>query len=211
MENYTWLKHILEQDGEPMSDKQKAIIKAAVEMFSQKGYAATSTREIAQMAKVSEGSIFKQYPTKKHLMLYITERIINTSLLPLISNGLLELLSKPFDSREEFINAFLQNRINLMQEVVPLFKILFQEIPFQPEIRAMLIEQIKKMPFNEIAEKLQPEESDDFSKEDVMQIILTYVAGFFILRNIMMPELFAENRLQKDAKTLALFISRGFG
>ena len=126
MKDYTWLKNILEREDGEMTDKQQAIIKAAVELFSEKGYAATSTREIAKRAGVAEGTIFKQYPTKKDLMLWIIERIISTALFPLISSGLSELLEKSYTTREEFLAAFLQNRIGLMQEAVPLFKIIFQ-------------------------------------------------------------------------------------
>ena len=216
MGNYSWLKHMLEQETDPMTDKQKAVIKAAVELFSEKGYAATSTREIALRAGVSEGTIFKHYPTKKELMLSITERIIHTALFPLISSGISGLLAKSYKTREEFLAAFLQNRIGLMQEAVPLFKIIFQEMPFQPEIRAMLIEQFKKMPFTAIAEKLRQGESPgpyahSFSEAELLQILLTCMSGFFILRNIMMPELFPKNRLQNDASTLVRFINLGLG
>ena len=227
MENYSWLKQILEEDTEasasavrgsppaPMTDKQKAVIKAAVELFSEKGYAATSTREIARRAGVAEGTIFKQYPTKKDLMLWITERIINKALFPLISKGLPELTAKQYGTREEFLSALFLNRAGLMQEGIPLFKIIFQEMPYLPEIRAMLIGQIKKMPLALIAEKMRMgkdagSRANNFSETETIQILLTCISGFFILRSIMMPELFPKNRLKKDAVTLARFISRGF-
>jgi len=223
------MKYILEKENEPITDKQKAVIKAAVELFCEKGYAATSTREIALKAGVAEATIFKQYPTKKDLMLRITERIIHTALFPLISSGVSELLEKPYNNREEFLTAFLQNRIALMQDGIPLFRIIFQEMPFQPEIRAMLIEQLKKLPLAKIARKIRGEESSllqasrqqaghppaensaagNFSEADVMQIMLTCITGFFILRNLMIPELFPKSRLKEDAAVLVKFISRG--
>jgi len=220
VKEYKWLKNILEQETEPISDKQKAIIRAAVELFSEKGYAATSTREIANRAGVAEGTIFKQYPTKKDLMLWITGRIIRTALLPLISSGISELLEKPYSSREEFLAAFLQNRIDLMQEGIPLLKIIFQEMPFQPEIRAMMIKQVKKIPFGAIVEKLRTIETSNspmgsappdtnFTEEELIQILMTNIVGFFILRNIIIPELFPKSRLKKDAATLARFINKG--
>ena len=194
---------------ELMTDKKKAVIKAAVELFSEKGYAATSTREIANRAGVAEGTIFKHYPTKKDLMLRITEHIIQTELFPLISSGISELIEKPFNSREEFLTAFLQNRIGLMQEDLPLFKIIFQEIPFHPEIRTMLIKQFKKIPFSAIVEKLRSVEGSGFSETEVMQFLLTCISGFFILRNVLMPDFFPKNRLKKDAAALVRFINRG--
>jgi len=210
MEEYSWLKNILERDR--ITDKQKAIIKSAVELFSEKGYAATSTREIAKKAGVSEASIFKLFPTKKDLMLWITERIIDTALFPMITSGIPELLEKKFKNREEFLAAFLQNRIALMQEGVPLFKIIIQEIPFQPEIRAMLFKQFNKLPFNMLAEKLGVTETQNgFNETDTVKIIIACITGFIFLRNIMMPELFPKNRINDDAAALARFMSRGLG
>ena len=210
MKNYSWLKNIFEQDAESLTDKQKAVIKSAVELFSEKGYASTSTKEIAVRAGVAEGTIFKQYPTKKDLMLWITGRIIQKALFPLISSGLPELLAKNYNSREEFLSDFLQNRFALIQDGIPLFKIIFQEIPFQPDIRRMLIEQFKKLPLPAIAEKLfMGKSSTDFSETEVLKILLNCTTGFFILRFVMMPELFPKKHLQKDAETFLRFVNRG--
>ena len=214
MGDYSWLKHLLVEETGTMTDKQKAVVKAAVELFSEKGYAATSTREIARRAGVAEGTIFKQYPTKKDLMLWLTERIIHTALFPLVSSGISELLAKPYKSLEEFLAAFLQNRIGLMHEGVPLFKIIFQEMPFQPEIRSMMIKQVKKLPLGAIVEKLRREGSSGselgcFTEAELMQILLTCISGFFILRNIMIPELFPKSRLKEDAAAFVRFMARG--
>lgn len=53
------------EDEEGLTEKQKKIIIAAIESFSEKGYAATSTSEIAKKAGVAEGTIFRHYKTKK--------------------------------------------------------------------------------------------------------------------------------------------------
>jgi len=210
MENYIWVKRILEQENEQMTDKQKAIIKAAVELFSEKGYASTSTREIAQRAEVAEGTIFKHYETKKELMLWITHRIIDTALLPLLSSGISELISKPFDSREDFLTAFFQNRMELFHEIVPMFRIILQEAPFHPEIRIMLIEQLQKMPLSRIVEKIIDEENSDFSAAEIMQLLLPCIVGFFFSRNIMLPEFFSGSDLQKDVAVFVRFLNKGF-
>ncbi|MDR0320679.1 MAG: TetR/AcrR family transcriptional regulator [Treponema sp.] len=210
MKNYSWLKNIFENDAESMTDKQKAVIKAAVELFSKKGYAATSTKEIAMRAGVAEGTIFKQYPTKKDMMLWITERIIQKALFPLISSGLSELLAKNYNNREEFLSDFFQNRLALIQDGVPLFRIIIQEIPFQPDIRRMLVEQFKKLPLLAVAKKLSHgKSSKKISETEILNILLSCIAGFFVLRFMIMPELFPKKRLQKDAETFLKFLNHG--
>jgi TetR/AcrR family transcriptional regulator, transcriptional repressor of aconitase len=51
-------------DGE---ERRKAIVDAAVPLFARKGFAGTTTREIAEAAGISEALVFKHFPTKKLL------------------------------------------------------------------------------------------------------------------------------------------------
>lgn len=49
------------------------IVDAALRLFSERGFAATSTRQIAEAAGVAEGLIFHYFPTKMDLLLSIPE------------------------------------------------------------------------------------------------------------------------------------------
>lgn len=49
------------------SERRAAIIDAALPLFARKGFAATTTKEIAQAAGVSEALIFKHFPSKAAL------------------------------------------------------------------------------------------------------------------------------------------------
>lgn len=51
-----------------MTDKQKNILKAALILFAEKGYAATSTSKVAKEAGVSEGLIFRHFQNKEGLL-----------------------------------------------------------------------------------------------------------------------------------------------
>lgn len=48
-------------------ERRKAIVAAAVPLFAQKGFAGTTTRELAEAASISEALLFKHFPSKKHL------------------------------------------------------------------------------------------------------------------------------------------------
>lgn len=50
------------------------ILAAAIEIMSLKGYAATTTREIAQLAEVSEMTLFRKYKTKKEILDSLIEK-----------------------------------------------------------------------------------------------------------------------------------------
>jgi len=52
----------LDSDG-----RRKAIVSAAVPLFARKGFAGTTTRELAEVAGISEALLFKHFPSKETL------------------------------------------------------------------------------------------------------------------------------------------------
>jgi AcrR family transcriptional regulator len=51
-----------------LTDKQQAVLTACLALFSRKGFDATSTKDIAQLAHVSEGTVYKKYRSKQGLL-----------------------------------------------------------------------------------------------------------------------------------------------
>lgn len=51
-----------------MTEKKEQILNAALELFANQGYAATSTSRIAKFAGVSEGLIFRHFESKEGLL-----------------------------------------------------------------------------------------------------------------------------------------------
>ncbi|TKC16186.1 TetR/AcrR family transcriptional regulator [Robertmurraya kyonggiensis] len=54
-------------------DKQERIINAAIKEFVQSGFEKASTNEIVKEAKISKGSLFNYFNSKKELYLYLIE------------------------------------------------------------------------------------------------------------------------------------------
>jgi TetR/AcrR family transcriptional regulator, transcriptional repressor of aconitase len=48
-------------------ERHKAIVAAAVPLFARKGFAGTTTKELAEAASISEALLFRHFPSKKHL------------------------------------------------------------------------------------------------------------------------------------------------
>jgi hypothetical protein len=73
-----------------------------------------------------------------------------------------------------------------------------------------LIEQFKKLPLLAVAKKLsRGKSSKKYSETEVLNILLSCIAGFFVLRFMIMPELFPKKHLQKDAKVFLKFVNNG--
>jgi AcrR family transcriptional regulator len=147
-----WMEELLEAgatDGK-MTEKQKRIFESAIEVFAEKGYAASSTSEIAQRAGVAEGTIFRHYKTKKELLLSIVTPAMVKLMAPFVLREFGEVLKKEYSSYDQFLRAMIENRIAFLHKNKRLLKIIVQEIPFHPDLQ----EQFKSVVLSQVIERL---------------------------------------------------------
>ncbi len=71
----------LEQELELPADRRTQILEAAVVIFPQKGYAATTMQEIAQQAGISPSAIYQHFRSKEDLFLALTDSL---SFIPIL-------------------------------------------------------------------------------------------------------------------------------
>lgn len=57
----------------PENSSQERILKAAVRLFARSGFSGVATKDIAQTASVSEGNLFRYFPTKRDLFVAALE------------------------------------------------------------------------------------------------------------------------------------------
>jgi AcrR family transcriptional regulator len=206
--NYQWRSRVAEVLRDSRTDKQIAILIAAIELFSEKGFAAATTREIARLAGVAEGSVFKQYASKEELFAVIVDLISAEIFFPLLSHGLAELLAREFTSLEGLFQALLQNRAEVFQENLVPIRLLLQEMPHRPEMRAAFLSGLQQMPLLEtLASRQVREFLPDLSPRESLHILMACLSGFFLTRFIMFPEYFAAELDQDIARFIKFTVS----
>jgi len=187
-----WMEELLQGDPSlPRTAKQARIFEAAIEIFAEKGYAASSTSEIAQRAGVAEGTIFRHYKTKKDLLLSIVTPAMVKLLAPFLLREFKDVLSKDYDSFDQLLRALIDNRITFLQQNRSLFKIVVQELPFHPDLQ----KQLQQLVFNEmkgrferIIHKLQAEDKlIDLPSLTIMRLSAFSVLGYVLFRSILEP------------------------
>ncbi|TLS36111.1 TetR/AcrR family transcriptional regulator [Pseudalkalibacillus caeni] len=180
-----------DQDGK-LSEKQVKILEAAVEIFSEKGYAATSTSEIAKKAGVAEGTIFRHYKTKKDLLMSIVTPTLTKVLAPFMARDFVKkVFENDHNSFEDFIRLLIKNRYEFAKKNLPIIKIFLQEIAFHEEIReqykAIFNEQVKKKFFAIIEHFQEKGEITDLPPTTVIRLSITTVIGHLFTRFIVLP------------------------
>ncbi|WP_314587701.1 helix-turn-helix domain-containing protein [Paenibacillus terrigena] len=188
-----WMEELLQGDPTaPRTAKQARIFEAAIEIFAEKGYAASSTSEIAQRAGVAEGTIFRHFKTKKDLLLSIVTPAMVKLLSPFLLREFKDVLSRDYDSFDQLLRALIDNRITFLQQNRSLFKIVVQELPFHPDLQ----KQLQQLVFNEmkgrferIIHKLQAEgKLIDLPSLTIMRLSAFSILGYVLFRSILEPQ-----------------------
>jgi AcrR family transcriptional regulator len=171
-----------------MTDKQLRIISAAIEAFAVKGFAATSTSEIAKKAGVAEGTIFHYYKTKKDLLLAIPDYLCESLIADLFLHDFGKIFEHPPEKFEDFLREIIQNRMNFASQNMILLKVLFQEAPFQPELLAKITENIFapiRAKFIRAIEKLQAQgKIIDIPSTAVFNLLVTTIMGYICTKYV---------------------------
>ncbi|WCL49225.1 TetR/AcrR family transcriptional regulator [Leptospira sp. GIMC2001] len=104
------LKKEFEKYKNPQSEKEILIIQAGEKLFSQKGYAATTTAELAKLASVTERTLFKYFPNKSLLYLRILSGLLYMTILPNHMQDLKDRLTKIEGSYKEWYLSLIRAR-----------------------------------------------------------------------------------------------------
>lgn len=195
MNEKEWIEDLLRINDEDlnMSEKQVKILEAAIESFSEKGFAATSTSEIAKKAGVAEGTIFRHYKTKKDLLMAIVVPTWSKLVAPFLAKSFVkEVFENKYESYEDFLRVLIKNRYSFAKKHIPIVKIFLQEIGYQAEFK----EQVSKIftehvlkKFEDIVEHFQAKgELINIPPQTVIRMTLTNIVGFIVTRLLILPE-----------------------
>jgi AcrR family transcriptional regulator len=208
-----WLNELIkaENETEQMTEKQKRILAAAIEIFADKGYAATSTSEIAKKAEVAEGTIFRHYKTKKDLLLSISASLMSKLIAPVLVKDLNEIMQRDYCSFQEFLKVMIINRREFAKDHKELIKVLIQEVPFHPELQ----EQFKKTialtfldEFFKVIESFKEKgEIINISTKSVARLIATPTLGYILMKYVL--DILGETDENYDVDELIEFIMHG--
>lgn len=176
--------------------RQEQILKAALEIFSRKGYTAATVPEIAREAGVAAGTIYIYYPSKRELFIAVIENLIIT--IPLFD--LFEKVSA--EGFPVIFKSIMQNRLDFVESNnISRLSSLMGEIMRDPELRELYAENLIQPIMSHMEEFYRGQmESGNFRQLDptvVVRAIGGMVIGLIMLKG-MEGENSPLNRLPKD-------------
>lgn len=153
-----------------------AILNAAVKVFGEKGFSGATTKEIAQAAGVSEGTIFRHFANKTEVL----HELVN-SIVPSIG---VETLEKTIEEcknmdAEQALQNIIQNRFDTIRESKVFMRIIFTEIQYDVNLRNIYVKRVYE-PICAILRKFFEErmEKGEFKNRDpemIINIFMSYI------------------------------------
>ena len=113
-----------------------AILKAAAQVFSRRGYAATTTNHIAERAGVSIGSLYEYFPSKDALLAALMEAHIEEADAAL-TRASAEVAGDDRDLAG-IVRHLVRTMITLHDRDRDLHRVLFEEAPLSRRLRQLL-------------------------------------------------------------------------
>ena len=170
------------------------ILSCAIELFYKKGYSGVATNEIAKKAGVSEGTVFKYYPTKKDLLHKTVMKA--TALFTAVSaiKSLEVVIEKNRDkSYEVFLKEIIIDRIKLIDDHYELMKTIFMEIQYHEDVGELL-----KQKFIHNINNVGSSIASIGRKKGVIPDSITDHEGLLFLAGMILPLLIKYKFISKD-------------
>jgi AcrR family transcriptional regulator len=102
-------------------DTRSAILDAALDLFARQGFAGTSVREIARAAGLSDGGLYRHFPSKQAVFDALTTEWGPSVVLEVMGGLLPDLLRRPADYVREFVRrvvaAWEQPRVRRFMDI----------------------------------------------------------------------------------------------
>ncbi|MFC5471089.1 TetR/AcrR family transcriptional regulator [Cohnella suwonensis] len=192
--------------------KQQRIVETAIALFAERGYAHTSTSEIAKHSGVAEGTIFRHYGTKENLLLSVIVPFLKESMPSLAEEISEQVDPRGFGSFGEFVRALIRNRFEFLMANREIFRVVAKEMLYRDELRAELFPHVGGAIFGFLGRALahfkERGELADIPPPELAKLMLTTIAGSFVARIVLAPEPPGEEA-EADLERLARFVLEG--
>lgn len=174
-------KNLRQMDN--LTDKQKNILKAALSLFAEQGFDATSSSQIAERAGVAVGSVYQHFHNKRELLMAVLTPLTKTVFSQGADQFIDKTLAKEYDSLEQFIRELIADRMVFISDNREEFKIMLGQLlsdkKLGPEINEAFTRQLKTTAFPIIEQLKRKKMIIDYPNEVIVQFVFGPLVTFF--------------------------------
>jgi AcrR family transcriptional regulator len=190
-----------------IEERREQILVSAAHVFGERGYQRATTREIAEVADISEGLIYSYFESKDHILLAILEKLANSAFEEtnpvgedLVQNAnilikSLQIRHRFLDENESMMRATLGEAINN-----PHFREHYFEVLMNPAIKSME---------SELQTWIANDDIPDTDISIASRFLLAELIGLFFLRAVGDPVVIKHWQDKKFLKKISDYFLSG--
>lgn len=180
------LKELYQQNLRKMDDlteKQQNILKAALSLFAEQGFEATTSSQIAKRAGVAVGSVYQHFHNKRELLMAVLTPLTKSVFSQAADQFIDKTLAKKYDSLEQFLRALIADRMLFISDNRDEFKIMLGQLlsdsSLGPEINKAFNDQLKATTIPIIEHFKKEGMMVDYPSDVIVQFVFGPLVTFF--------------------------------
>ncbi len=189
-------------------DKEVRIINAAIQIFSEKGFESTKTKEIADKAGIAEGTIFRYFPSKGAILEKMVPLMIKV-IQPKLEKPIRDILEDKKDSSiEDILSAILVDRLSIVHKNKLFFKSVLPEVVHRPKLLKQLNDSIIPAVKGYIGQVLEAaKQRGEIAAQMSADIMFNQLFGFIVSYSLFTDGM---DNAKKDVDTFLYFTMKGW-
>ncbi len=167
---------------ENLTEKQKKVLQASLELFASQGFEATTSQQIAKRAGVSVGSVYHTFPTKQAILVAVLAPIFEGTMDTVANQFNDNTFGKGFESVEELVKVTIADRFYFADKNINVIRLILGQMlvnsVFVEDLKKIFEQQAKQLVLPTIVRLQAEQKIKNLPIEKILQILFYPLATY---------------------------------
>lgn len=167
---------------ENLTEKQKRVLQASLELFASQGFEATTSQQIAKRAGVSVGSVYHTFPTKQAILVAVLAPIFEGTMDTVANQFNDNTFGKGFESVEELVKVTIADRFYFADKNINVIRLMLGQMlvnsVFVEDLKKFFEQQAKQLVLPTIVRLQAEQKIKNLPIEKILQILFYPLATY---------------------------------
>ena len=167
---------------ENLTEKQKRVLQASLELFASQGFEATTSQQIAKRAGVSVGSVYHTFPTKQAILVAVLAPIFEGTMDTVANQFNDNTFGKGFESVEELVKVTIADRFYFADKNINVIRLMLGQMlvnsVFVEDLKKFFEQQVKQLVLPTIVRLQAEQKIKNLPIEKILQILFYPLATY---------------------------------
>ncbi|MBI4759051.1 MAG: helix-turn-helix transcriptional regulator [Chloroflexi bacterium] len=169
-------------------ERRREILAAAGRIFAQKGFEKATTREIAALAGIAEGTIYNYFQGKRDLLISLLGSLVTESLQEALTAELFNL------DEQSFLANLIGRRLESITSNADMLLVLFQQIMVDDELRRSYFTRVFLPVTTQLEAYFQARMDKGIYRQTNARMVARATVGAFVM-NFVVPTILGERAM----------------